>query len=478
MNKSKRVFVCADHGLAVFYFLKSDIISTMLDAGVEVILLTEDHSKEAVAEHFGRPGLTIEGLRLEQIQAYQRDHSPQSQYWLDFLRRAGAHNGANIAAVDTYIEQVKNEAHSRRRQMLPVMLGISRAMRRSRPLRRMVVRYQDRFTPNIYGDLFKKYQPDLVITASPGFRLDRYLLREAAVHNIPSVASIISWDSSSSYGLPGAKIDWITCWSQIQKDELMGGADWDDERVNIGGMPPYDGYVRKEWVMPREEYFRLHGLDPERKLLSYASSFVNLSPNIQNVNALVRLVNSDRLAYPAQLLVRFHPNHMSGHYVAEAEQIRQLARENPHIHVIEPATFAAMGHYSIEDLADRTSMMAHSDVFMTVYSTMVVEASFQECPIVSVCIDSVEGYPGHYWIPFSEIAIWPTHSRFRASQAGRVATSEAELGEALNFYLQNPQADLPAIRRFRQQECTYLDGSAGRRTAEYYLSLLEKIDAQ
>ncbi len=478
MKKFKRVFICADHGLAVFYFLKSDIVSTLLEAGVEVVLLTEDHSKQAVEEHFGRPGLTIEGLRLEQIQAYQRDHSPQTQYWLDFLRRAGAHNGANIAAVDTYIEQVKSEAHSRRRQMLPFMLSISRAMRRSRSLRQMVVSFQDRFNPNIYADLFDKYQPDLVITGSPGFRLDRFLLREAAAHKVPSVASIISWDSSSSYGLPGAKIDWITCWSQIQKNELMGGADWADERVNIGGMPPYDGYIRKEWVLPRQEYFKLHGLDPERKLLTYASSFVNLSPNIQNVTALVSLVNSERLAYPAQLLVRFHPNHMSGHYVAEAEQIRQLARENAHVHVIEPATFGAMGHYSIEDLSERTSMMAHSDIFMTVYSTMVVEASFQERPIVSVCIDSTEGYPGHYWIPFSEIAIWPTHSRFRASQAGRVATNESDLSEALNFYLQNPQADLAAMRRFREQECTYLDGSAGRRTAEYYLSLLEKINAQ
>ncbi len=95
-----------------------------------------------------------------------------------------------------------------------------------------------------------------------------------------------------------------------------------------------------------------------------------------------------------------------------------------------------------------------------------------------MCIDSTTGYPGHYWIPFSEIAIWPTHSRFRASKAGRVATDESELMEALNFYLENPQADLHAMRKFRQQECANLDGSAGRRTAEYFLSLLEQYGKQ
>ncbi len=477
--KPKRVFICADHGLAVFYFLKSDIVATLLDAGVEVILLTEDNTRQAIEERFGRPGLVVEGLRVDQVQAYLRTESPQMQYWLDFLRRAGAHNGTNLAAVDTYIEQVKSEAHARRRRILPLMLIISRAMRHSATMRRMVVNYQGRFTSQIYANLFEKYQPDLVITGSPGFRLDRYLLREAVARQVPTTSCIISWDSSSSYGLPGAQINGrnpahrITCWSQIQKDELVGGADWPEECVNVGGMPPYDGYVRKEWVIPRPEYFAMHGLDPDRKLLTYASSFVNLSPNIQNVEALANLVSSDKLYYPSQLLVRFHPNHMNGHYLAEAERIRQLARENSLVHVIEPAAFGALGHYSIEDLSDRTSMMAHSDVFMTVYSTMVVEASFQERPIVSVCIDSTTGYPGHYWIPFSKIAIWPTHSRFRASGAGRVATNENELQGALNFYLQNPQADLPAMRRFRERECSYLDGSSGLRTAQYFLTLLD-----
>ncbi len=144
---SKRVFICADHGLAVFYFLKSDIVRTLLQAGVEVIVLTEDNTRQAVEEQFGQPGLTIEGLRLDRVQTYLRSVSPQTQYWLDFLRRAGAHDGTNIAAVDTYIEQVKNEAHSRRRRWLPFMLATAKLMRKSRRLRRTVVNYQGRFNP-------------------------------------------------------------------------------------------------------------------------------------------------------------------------------------------------------------------------------------------------------------------------------------------------------------------------------------------
>jgi hypothetical protein len=78
----------------------------------------------------------------------------------------------------------------------------------------------------------------------------------------------------------------------------------------------------------------------------------------------------------------------------------------------------------------------------------------------------------------SQIGIWPTHSRFRASGAGRVATNETELCEAINYYYSHPQADLQAQRKFVVQECTFIDGSAGRRTGEYFISLLNGSDVE
>ena len=95
--------------------------------------------------------------------------------------------------------------------------------------------------------------------------------------------------------------------------------------------PSYDGYFRRTWLMTRDEYFALHGLDPNRKLLSYACSFVTFSPNYQNIEALARLVNSGQLAEPAQLLIRLHPNHfMPGSlYEQEAQRVRELVRSMP-----------------------------------------------------------------------------------------------------------------------------------------------------
>jgi hypothetical protein len=472
----KKVFISADHGLAIVYFLQSDLVPTLLDAGVEVILLTDDALLEQIRARFGRPGLTIEGLHLKQVRDYFQNHHNSAQWWLDFLRRAGASRRINLQAIDSYINQVQAEAHARRRMLFPLMKGVVFALRRSRLARQALVRSQISYQPNVYGDLLQRHRPDLVIASTHGWRWDRYLLREAKAHGVPTGAVIVGWDNPSSYGLRGAPVDWITCWSEIQKEELVLGSDWEPQRVNISGIPSYDGYFRKEWLMPREAYFAMHQLDPQRKLISYACSFISFSPNIQNIEALARLVNSPDLAKPAQLLVRLHPNHFMDvpRFAAEGEQIRALARQAPHVHVVEPVPLGGeLGYYSGEDMPEKSSMMAHSDVFTTVYSTMVVEASIHERPVVSVCIDSPVGWPGKYTLPLSRIGGWPTHSRFRNSGAGRESLNEEQLKAALNRYLENPQVDQDARRQFIQRECTYTDGSAGRRTADFWLSILE-----
>ena len=475
--EKQTIFISADHGLAIVYFLQSDVVPTLLNAGLRVVLLTDDALQESLKTRFGLPNLEIEGLRLKDANAYNATHAPEAQWWLHFFRRVGSSNRINTEAMDSYIRQVAVEEGWRRRALMPAAHLALAVLRRSRTARRWLVDVQNRYTPRLYTDLFERYQPKIVVASTPGWRADRYLLREASARGINTAAVVVGWDNPSSYSIPGARVNWINCWSEIQKNELVAGSDWSGERVHIGGIPSYDGYFRGEWLVPREEYFRMHGLDPERKLLSYAASFVSFAPNYRNVEALARLVASNSLSRPSQLLVRLHPNHfMNVHlYADERKKIQQLAQELPHVHVVEPVPLGgSLGYYSGEDMPEKASMMAHSDVFLTVYSTMVVEAAVHERPIVSLCLDTPGGWnwPRKFSLPLSQIGDWPTHSRFRQAQAGKVAYDEAGLKEAVDYYLQNPDADLERRRAFIREECTFTDGMAGKRTGEFLLSLL------
>lgn len=471
------VFISADHGLAIVYFLQTDVVPTLLAAGVRVVLLTDDGIREQIQHRFDQPGLVIEGLRLAQARRYFETHAHSAQHWLHFLRWMGGSNRVNTNAMDGAMRQMAFEASRRGKQLMPFIRLATAVLRRSKLARQALVAAQMNFTSEIYGDLFEQYRPDLVISSTPGWRLDRYLLREAAARKVPTASVIVGWDNPSSYRLPGAPVEHISCWSEIQKQELVLGSDWAPERVNVGGIPTYDGYFRQTWRMSREEYFSLHGLDPERKLLSFACSFVTFSPNYQNIAALADLVSSDRLSQPCQLLIRLHPNHfMAGSlYEKEAEQVRQLVQSHPHVHLVEPVPLGgSLGYYSGEDMPEKDSMMAHSDIFLTVYSTMVVETAIHQRPIISVCIDAPGGWntPGKFSLSLSEIGEWPTHQRFRQAGAGQVAFDQDQLCAAINRYLADPLADQEKLRKFVSDECSFTDGGAGKRTGEWVLGLL------
>jgi hypothetical protein len=105
---------------------------------------------------------------------------------------------------------------------------------------------------------------------------------------------------------------------------------------------------------------------------------------------------------------------------------------------------------------------------------MALEASIHGTPVISLCIDSTSGWPDNFSLKLSQIGKWPTHMRFTASGAGREAQSEIELKKALDYYLINPNLDDQLRKDFVSRECTYVDGSAGKNTSEFLLSLLEE----
>jgi CDP-glycerol glycerophosphotransferase (TagB/SpsB family) len=386
----------------------------------------------------------------------------------------------NTEAMDSHIWEVwaENSWKFRLGIWIPAALA-TLALRTFAFARNLLVRIQNRFIPSLYADLFDLHKPGLVIASTAGWRLDRYLLREATRHHVPAMAAIVGWDNPSSYAIRGAPVDYATCWSQLQKDELVYGSDWDAERVHIGGIPSYDGYFLKQWQLPKEEYFRLHNLDPNRRLISYACSFVHFAPNYPNVEALAKLVSSNELAEPSQLLVRLHPSHFQDKpriFAEEREQIFALEKQYPHVHVVQPVALGgSLGYYGGEDMDEKSSMMAHSDVLVTVYSTMVVETAVHDTPIVAAVIDVPGGWnkPKKFSLSLKKIGNWPTHKRFRDAKAGRVASTEQELCETINLYLKNPSLDAEERRKFIEDEITFTDGTSGRRTAEFILKVLE-----
>jgi hypothetical protein len=179
------------------------------------------------------------------------------------------------------------------------------------------------------------------------------------------------------------------------------------------------------------------------------------------------------------LLIRLHPSHFQDKpkiFAEERQRVFDLEKKYPHVHVVQPVALGgSLGYYGGEDMDEKSSMMAYSDVVVTVYSTMLVETAVHDTPMIAATIDVPGGWnkKGKFSLSLKEIGDWPTHKRFRDAKAGRVATNESELRDALNMYLKDRTIDSAERRKFVEDEITFTDSSSGKRTAEFILKILD-----
>ena len=119
----------------------------MLEAGVEVVLFTDDKALPAIRERFQQPGLIFEGLRLEQCGHYFQTVHPILQRWLHMLRWVGGSRRINTTAMDGNYHLITIGYTGYSRLALPFLRAIIWMMRRSKWARRIIVHAPGTFHP-------------------------------------------------------------------------------------------------------------------------------------------------------------------------------------------------------------------------------------------------------------------------------------------------------------------------------------------
>jgi hypothetical protein len=474
----KTILVYSDHGLMLGYFLHTELTKILTKNEIQLIFLVQPELVDLLETEYRKvKNVSFISSREELTNHYRLTHHARTQEIFEYLRGSSMSSAIPLSYVDIHRKRKEFEAKGRWKLLLISMRPFIWILRYSLLTRKLFRKIQNKlFTTDYFSDIFEKYHPHLVISPTSGWRLDRYFLREAKKHGIPSLMTVIGWDNPVSHGIPGADVDYANVWSQIHVKELSLGLDWPVERIKIGGMPLYDGYINNTWLLPRDQYFQEHNLDPEKKLITYIATALSISPNYHNIEVIVDLIKEKKLSMPAQLLIRLHPNHFKSqkHYQEECRRILELAKTCPDVHVVAPkAVGGGVPRYSGEDFPEKASMLAYSDVIVTIYSTMVLEAAIMDRPIISCCIDSEEGWPESFWLPLHEIPGLPTAKRVDKADAAVNVFSPEELIKTLDNYLQNPDLHRENRLKLAKQELTFLNGEATLRTADFLLSLLK-----
>jgi hypothetical protein len=460
------------------YFFQTDIIPCLLRHGATVVGAVPN--PEAVAKELtdGSATLVLERLTAGRHERPMSGLGRIAAGCIGYLRSTGVSHRMNLAIQHHYRDSSTVEGRGAlKRALIHLLNGAAWVLQRSRVMRRLFAAWLSRRRARgHYRELFERHRPCLVVVSSPGwFDSDEELLLEARAHGAKTVALVVGWDHTSSRGLASPAPDRICAWSDIQKRELVVGSDLAPSRVDVLGAAHFDGYRRPRCALPRGQFLASHRLDPRRSVVSFACSFVSKSSNVGVVRLLAEAIAADRVGRPAQLLVRLHPTHFKkpgqvlDEVLEEVDEYRRIASGYPHVHLDYPVLNSDHPPMSTAraDLVALASLLRHSRVFVTLFSTMVLEAALTDTPTVCAALEPPAEWQLERRLPIQRALDWPTHERIIGSGAAIIAHTAEELVSAVRTYLEHPGLHALERWRFALDEATYLDGQSGPRIADY-----------
>jgi hypothetical protein len=328
---------------------------------------------------------------------------------------------------------------------------------------------------DLYADVFARHQPDLVVVSRVlSYSADYPVLMQASRHRVPVVALTASWDNFTSKGFFPFGIARLVVWNEIMRREAIGLFQYPAEKVFVGGIARFDDFFRRCGIRTRDAFMRALGLDSRKKLITYATGHAQLgqphqhrTPEPEIVAFLARAVEQNQLGFPAQLLVRLHPQ-------ANPDDYAHLVRSGlVRLHL--PGTQSAFQDRDISLGENRLlgETMLHSDVVVNIASTITIDAAVFDTPVVCVAFD--------FGKPRSEIETvkrfyYFEHYRKLAACGGfrRADTPEALLAE-IRSYLAEPSRDSEGRQRMVREQCTFTDGRSGERIGRFILDTLKEV---
>ncbi len=316
--------------------------------------------------------------------------------------------------------------------------------------------------------IYKKYQPDLVLTTTTGRDVvDRPILRVAKKLGLKTCTFIESWDNIWKMArLRKEQVipDKIIVWNQIMKDHLLREfPEVNEEQVAVTGAPRFDLFSHTNRIPSREELFEYLGLDPSKRLLHIAT--VELY-DMSNVAEQIGIAKQDgSLPEDLQLYASMHPGSgkpsMHQHWADKYNYTLRYSfgrRDNsPHKDFNFNPTMREM--YML------VALWKYTDVMVNFSSSAAVESMLGDRP--TICV--LYGKPLDWWNWRKSMVVKDFKEHYRDIVSGggvRVIKKRPDLIPAINDYLEHPEKD----RDGRVQSCkniiSFLDGSSCHRTME------------
>ncbi len=320
-----------------------------------------------------------------------------------------------------------------------------------------------------FGDILRRYQPDVVFFAHLFDDAEIALLRQAKKRGIPTVGFINSWDKLTARSAVRLLPDRLVVYNDIVKQEAVEHADMPPEKIVVSGIPQYDQYFTPGPVS-RQEFCAKAGLDPKRAIVLLAPmgrAFSN--SDWEMIDMLHEIISPSQGLPLSQLLVRFQPND----FIDEVEISRRpwLRYSLPGIRF--GTRRGGDWDMRFEELTHLNDTLFHSSLLVSYASSMSVDAAIFGKPVINI---DFELKPGESMSKSPTFYYQTDHYKKALLTGGiRLVKSRDELIQWLRRYLQDPSLDREGRERLVKEQCGLVDGKAGERIARAIFGVLQVL---
>ena len=323
--------------------------------------------------------------------------------------------------------------------------------------------------------LFDEHQPALVVCANPGLVFSEVpLMRTARRRGVACMVIDASWDNFTNKLLPVRQADRLVVWNEIMKDQAVRLHGYRPEAISVAGAPQFDVHFRAQARSTRAEFFQRIGADPSRKLIVLTTTPRSLYRHHDYVlRELSAAIEGGPLA-GAQVLVRLHPRD-------EVEAYREFEGV-PHVIIEKPfrPTVTGSDGLAIDVMPEHQrhlgDTLCHADAVVNVASTITIEACIFDTPVVNICFDGPGGEP--FVRSATRYYRFTHYVNITNRQAVRVATSAAEMVDAVARYLADRSLDADGRRQVVLDQCRFTDGGSAERVIAHVLDELGRAAAK
>lgn len=455
----KTVFVTICMDIMRRNIIESDFWREFIDNNdVKVVFIVEVGKGGYYREHFGRDNIDVWELDFKMVTFWQRVHF----YFMRFAVNTEsmrfytnrAREDKDITAFDALVKKTIGTLFGGANWYKRLLRSTFAFTRSSDPIMR----------------LYDKHKPDLVMSLSlTNHFFDGIIIHEAKRRGISVVGMPRSWDNLTSHGLASELPEKIILQNEFLKEVAYKHQAISRRMpIDVIGLPHYDLYHSPDkYLEDRTTFFERVGLDPNKKLILYPGSDINLTEH--TIPPLFeKFIEEGEIKDLVQVVYRPHPSSP-----VDLEKIGKMKHvilddvfEKRRIGKLSPMSF---------DTTNFINYLYHSDIVINSGSTLSIDAAVFGKPVICINFED-ESAKVSYWHSVNRMYdSWTHYIRLVKTGGVRLVNSPDELVTEINAYLEDPKRDEEGRKEILRLFAEPLDGQAGKRLAHIMTEELAKV---